>query len=224
MRSATWATSRDPARLGWLRLHPALFVSGMLAGRRGLPAVAPDGAQLTPMLHRIHADFVQQAETVRAEALAATSGARMALATLTVPYGELWCREQQLDEAQRRLADVVEVGVATGRRAGEADLDDEMVGERRRREFEQRKLAATHQVEGERAEVSKTALLISRWEAVVTERDGLARARTVALRAAAVNRAAAYLAGALRTHPDRESLTAHLSRLLPALPTDEDRQ
>jgi hypothetical protein len=204
---------RGPVRR-WL-VHLRYTIRGNIDGRRGLPLVSSEGAQRTPTLHRLAEQVAVEVETIQAQATAATSEARVAVAQLNAPGGGLARAHQRLESMQRRLDEVIAAGVQTGRRFGEESLPEELVRARREREYARRVRKARKRVEDERTILSGLHQEEKRLLAGIEEEVANAAARTRLVGRSRRAHSTSYLNGALGKHPDRPLLTTFLPDLTP---------
>jgi hypothetical protein len=204
---------RSPLRR-WL-VHLRYTIRGNIDGRRGLPLVSADGAQRTPTLHRLAEQVAVEVETIQAQATAATSEARVAVAQLEAPGGVLARAQQRLQSMQERLDEVIAAGVETGRRFGEETLPEELVAARREREHDRRVRRARKRVEDERTVLSGLLAEQQRLVAGIEQEVANAAARTRLVGRSRRAHSTSYLNGALGKHPDRPLLTTFLPELAP---------
>jgi hypothetical protein len=213
---------RSPVRR-WL-VHLRYTIRGNIDGRRGLPLVSAEGAQRTPTLHRLAEQVAVEVETIQAEATAATSDARVAVAQLQAEGGVRDRAEQRLASMVERLDEVIAAGAETGRRFGEDALPEELVAARREREYDRRVRKARKRVEDERTVLSGLVVEERRLLASIAEGEASAAARTRLVGRSRRAHSTSYLNGALGKHPDRPLLTAFLPELAPATSIPREEQ
>lgn len=219
--------TRRNALVRWL-VHRVYAVRGRRDGRRGLPLVSLAGGQPSPLLHRLGDDVVREVALLRALEVDDTVELRVSLAKLVGPAGERDREEQRLQHLLIRLQELQENDPDSVRRLGEEDLPEEFVQRRRRQEHERRVRSARKRVETQRTEVSKIAAKEHALRASLTEARRATEAQVRLVGAERKAEAAAYLHGALRTHPERPLLSALVPELAPRVParpsTDEAKR
>jgi hypothetical protein len=184
--------------------------SGVLDGRRGLPAVAVPHAGLptvvpTGHLLAIWSLAAQQLDDRHRAMMAQTADDRVELASAP-PRREYL--EQRIRDYSARLDQNLAAGPARERRMGEQDLTAEHVARRRRNEQERRIRHLRKEITQARTDLvaleTRQLQLAARIETALAVAQGDAQA----IGSRADRRVASYLKGACRTHPDAHLVVA----------------
>lgn len=192
-------------------------VAGWFAGRHGMPVVGED-PRPTARLVYLHRDYEARVARIYAEHLERTKGNRELVAGILAPHGERDRARERLEEASRRLEEQKTETDSTDPRMGEERLSEDLVLRRRARERRKAIRSARKWFEEAKTEYARVQSDLGR----ARERIETDRLAAVAEALAAIDQpsrlAAAYLAGAERTHASREDLAAAVLALMPATP------
>lgn len=192
-------------------------VAGWFAGRRGLPVVDAHPRPTASLVY-LHRDYEARVARIYAEHLERTKGNRELVAGILAPHGERDRSRARLEESARRLEELESEASSAEPRLGEESLPEDLVRRRRARERRTMIRGARKRLEDAKTEYAGVQSTLGRARQRI-ETDRLA---AVAEALAAIDQpsrlAAAYVAGAERTHESRTDLADAVMALMPATP------